>query len=447
VITNVISDESGPIEVAPGRGDLRYSSSPFFDLRRSIDLIGGQVSFAQLFATQPMVASVVGWLLRQSRRVPLKAYRRTGDDSRERLKPADHPLARGIVNPWEGGSQVDLTEALLGPFLVHGNALADVDQGAFNRIRFKPADWRFALPVMLWSGAPISGWEIERNDPSGPRNRPVESVLHVRAWSPLGPIGISPLQQLGVTIAIEDAAKRHQRAMLRNGARPPSAITASSEFLGLAPQERAALEATLREEIDRLYTGPENSGRPALLSPGLKWEQVGHTAVEAELIAQRVVNRTESQSVYGLPPAPLGVIERGAELAEQRQMAYTDGLAPPLILIEAVINAQLVAGLLKEEDVYVEFDFAGILRGDKLKEIESLRESISYSLMTPNEGRSILNMPQSDADGMDDFYLPRNNLWPQGQPYKPTGTPASTSSDGAGAKHLKHLVGSNGHER
>jgi hypothetical protein len=108
-------------------------------------------------------------------------------------------------------------------------------------------------------------------------------------------------------------------------------------------------------------------------------------------------------------------------------MAYTDGLAPPLLLIEAALNAQLVRGLLREPDLYLEFDFAGILRGDRLKEIEALREAIASALLTPNEGRTITNMPRSDQDGMDDFYLPRNNLWPLSVPYPAKGMGGNSS--------------------
>jgi HK97 family phage portal protein len=440
MITSVINDAGVPVEVAPGRGDLRYGSLPFvFNLRRSLNLVDRQVSFARLFCEQPMVASAAGWLMKQARRVPLKAYRRTGDDSRQRLFPEDHPLAAAIEEPWERASQQELVAALLGPVLVHGNAITEIQKARSEAISFIPYDWRYALPMMPWRGS-IAGWEVDRDHPSTFRTVAADNMVHVATWSPLGPLGVSPLEQLGVTIAIEDAAQRHQRAILANGARPPSAILASAEFLGLKADERKELMENLREDIDDIYAGPENSGRPALLPPGLTWEATAHTSVEVELIEQRKIDRLEAFAVYGVMPGVLGVIERTPELEQQRLMSYTDGLAPPLILVETAINSQVVAGILHEDDVFVEFDFAGILRGDKLKEIEAIRDAIATAVMTPNEGRTILNLPREAAEGMDEFYLPRNNLIPVDVPYKAKGMgeggvePGEEAESGTGAE-------------
>lgn len=421
MITSVINEAGTPVEISPGRGDLRRGSVPFvLDLRRYLELVERNVSFSRIFAQQPLIGMCVNWELRQSRRVPLRCYRRVEEDASMPLKPKDHPLAAGIASPKDGMDGAQLVAWLLGSRLVHGNALAPIDQGARNAIRFEPKDWRYSIPVLPWRGE-IAGWEMDTDNPDHRTTQGAETVLHVHEWSPLGPFGISPLEQLGVTIAIEDAAKRHQKAQLLNGARPPSAIEADERFLGLKREERMLLMDQLRGDVDKLFAGPENAGRPPLLPPGLKWNAVGHTAVEAELINQRVVNREEAVSIYGLTPAVLGIIVRGAELPEQRTMAITEGLAPELILIEACINAQIAVGLLKEPDVYVAFDFTGILRGDKLKEIEAMRAAIGSAVLTPNEARDQLQLRRSNKKGMDDFYLPRNNVIPVDVPYQADG--------------------------
>jgi HK97 family phage portal protein len=380
-----------PVEVGAGRGDLRVSSVGAAEWFAhggrfgSLQLIGGKtISHARIAVEQPFVTAAIGRLVQSSVRVPLKAYRRTGDDSRERLRSDDHPLARGILAPWEGAGQPQLVQHLLGSLLVQGNGLVDVDEGA-RSLRFDDLDWRTCTPIKA-SARRISGWTVREDGEE--RELSADRVVHVAWWSPLGPTGISPLRTLGTTVAIEDAAQRFQRAMLQNGARPPSAVEADESFLGLDRDERDELIKGLRADLQSIYAGPENAGRPALLPPGLKWKGVGHTAVEAELIKQREVTRDEINAVFQIPPPMVGDLRRAtfSNIAAQREMYYTESLAPPLVLIEQALNAQLVRHLLREDDVYVEFDFAGVLRGDRLKEVQALREAIDASLMTPNEG-------------------------------------------------------------
>lgn len=367
------------------------------------------ISYANLFNTQPWVAAAVMRMLTWSVRVPLKVYLRTSSDSRERLQPSDHPLAGAFVWPWERGSRAQLIMSLLGPLLVHGNATVQIVIEPDETIRFYPRDWRFMRPIYS-SPSEVSGWETDED--GAVETLPADHVLHVAWWSPNGPLGVSPLYQLGVTLALEDAAQRYAKSNMRNMARPPSAVTVSSDFLGFDKDVRDQVIANLRQQISDIYSGPENAGKPAILPSGLDWKQVGHTAQEAELIEQRRVNREEIAAVYQIPPPMMGILDHAtySNVEVMRDMAYTDSLGPYLVLIEQAMNAQLIYGLLGEQDVYVEFDFAGVLRGDRLKEVQAIREAIGTGVLTPNEGRIRLNYPKSSDAGADALYLPTNNL-------------------------------------
>jgi HK97 family phage portal protein len=422
------------VEIAPGRGDLTRSSVPVGPsaplLQPFIAAIPGgglltvdgkQISFAKLFAEQAWVAAAVMRQLTWAVRVPLKVYRRTGDDSRERLRDGDHPLATAVSHPWPGAYPAQLVMNLLGPFLVHGNSVVELDEGASGAIMFQPHDWRRIAPIKATpTSATIDGWDIFDDFGRKERSASANETVHAAWWSPLGPEGISPLRQLGVTLRIEDAATRYQQNQFRNGARPPSAITATTEFLTLDDVVRDKLFEQLREDVTQLYAGPENGGRPALLPPGLDWKPVGHTSREAELIEQRYIDREEIAAVYQIPPPMLGDLRRAtfANIVELRQVAYTDGLGPPLVIIEQALTSTYQE-LSRERDVYVEFDFSGVLRGDALKEINAIRAAIATGVMTPNEGRSIRNMPRSDEPNADRLWMPWNNLQPLGSEPQP----------------------------
>jgi HK97 family phage portal protein len=333
-----IADPSGvPIEIGPGRGNLRLTSAPFAfgqgEYAVGAPLVGGRiVSFAKIFVSQPWVAAAVMRLLTWSVRVPLKVYERTGENDRRRLSPTEHPLSAALVSPWPRGSQAQLVQALLGPMLVHGTSLTQVDQGAKNAIRFDPADWRGVTPIMPTFNE-IAGWKV--NESGDERFITVDQALQVSYWSPIGPVGVSPLQQLGTTLAIEDGAQRYQRALLGNSARPPSALQSSKEFLGLDVKKQDEMLANLREDISDIYGGVDNAGKPALLPPGLEWKIVGHTAVEAELIDQRKVAREELAAVYMIPPPMIGILDKATYCLPADSLIATERGSIPISEVQA----------------------------------------------------------------------------------------------------------------
>ena len=409
-----------PIEIAPGRGDLNYSSGGWGfvpEMLNSLAVIGRTVSYSSLYRTQPWVGAAIRMMMELASRVPLRVYERTGDGPTDRreLVPKDDPIAAAIYKPWDRGSQLSLTLACLGPLLVHGNGLMHIESGANGSFQFAPKDWRFAMPIMPWRDL-LVGFRFDTDMGYFTFDAPIDEVLHISWWDPVGPtqscLGVSPLEQLGTTLAIEDGAQRYQRSLFQNGARPPSAILMSEQFLSLKPHEREAVKAQMRTDLTSIYAGPENAGKPALLPPGLTWEAVGQTTVEAELVAQRQVTREEVGGVFRCPPPLLGIMDKAnySNVESLRQMVYPDCIGPKLMLIEQSISCQIIRDLLGRDDVFVEYDFSSVVRGNFLEQITALRAAVGSGLFSPNEGREALGKQRSEQEGMDNLYLPANNL-------------------------------------
>lgn len=378
---------------------------------------GRPVSHARMFQDQPWVGIAVMRMLTWSVRVPLKLYERLDDNgNRRRIQPAEHPLAAAIVEPWPRAWQAQLVHGMLGPLLVHGNGLVDVMSGAGDRIRFDLVDWRTAQPVFANprdSSTEVLGWRVTGLDGADLGVLSSDTTMHPRWWSPLGQIGVSPLRQLRTTLATERAAIDWAMTYLQNAARPSGVVEVDDKFLGLDPEERQRLLDQVRGDLRAAYAGPARAGVLPVLPPGLKWSSADHsTAVEAQLIEQRIANREEVAAVYQIPPPMIGILKDAtfSNIETQREMAYTDALAPPLVLLEQVMTAHICRHLLADPALFVEFDFGLILRGDRLKEIQAIREAIGTAVTTPNEGRRVLNLPPSTADGADALWIPANNL-------------------------------------
>jgi HK97 family phage portal protein len=380
-----------------------------------LGLIGGRtVSYAELYRTQIWVAICVHKIARQIGRLPLKAYRRQ-TKGRERILTGN--LAGLLKRPWDRAGPTHLKQAMALPTLVHGGGLLRKVRGetAGPVMGVQPLVWQMMTPHRA-AGGEVEFWESSQ--PGVPRFLDPEEVIHVGFRGLDGPLGVSPLEQLGVTLAIEDAAQRHQQAMLRNGARPPSALELDKEFLtAIDRDQRQTMIAGVREDVSLLFAGPENNGRPPILPPGMHWKGIAHTAVEAELIEQRKLTREEVAACYDIPPPLIGILEYAtlANVAEAHRMLYTTILAPWLNLIEETIDAQLIAAEPSiRGDIYVEFDLSEVLKGDLLQRAQALALQIAHGVLTIDEAREIENRPTFDLPETSRPLYPANNLKPAG---------------------------------
>lgn len=235
-----------------------------------------------------LVAESVAW-------APVYAL---GDEAAE----AASARAAGLVTP-------GLLDTAAAQLLLHGNAFLQIlleGEGA-------PAELYALRPERVSVEPGAGGWpaayvyragEVKTRLPARDGlGRP--SLVHLKAMHPLDDhYGLGCLGAASGAIAIHNAATRWNKALLDNAARPSGALTLDGgEEAVLSPEQHDRL----REELDRMFAGPDNAGRPMLLEGGLKWQAMSLTPADMDFVGLKAAAAREIALAFGVPPMLLGL--------------------------------------------------------------------------------------------------------------------------------------------
>lgn len=427
-------ETSGPYQLtSAGRRSIAQGSYPFGmgSTQSHISLLGEgrTMSYAQIYRRQPWVAIAINKLARQVARLPLKVYEPGSGDDRRHIRTGRLPDL--ISEPWPGGGALQLKHRMAFSALLNGNSLLGKyrpSAGAPPK-EFIRLDWRCVVPHGE-TGGPVEFWETRQTGKQ--LFLSTEDVLHLAWESPHGDIGVSPLEQLEVTIQSEDAAQRYGATSLGGGGRPGGILT-GPEGKVIKPEDREELreQITNKDPLDGAFS-------MAILNHGWKVDAWSQTAVEAALIEQRRVNREEIGAVYDLAGPLIGILDHGtfSNVAELHRHLYVTTLGPWLTLIEDSFQAQVIRGEPAFEGQWVEFDLGEVLKGDPRERSVALRNFVQAGIYTINEVRKLENLPRIDLPICDEPLIPLNNLAPASQG-RPTG---SETEEPAGPIVSSHIA-------
>lgn len=351
------------------------------------------ISYADVYASQPAIGSVVNKLVRQISTLPLKVYQRPQGNASQNGKPKhpteihDHPLCELICHPAPGYGTVSLLEWITMPLFVHGNSLVAkfrLNGPLTPPTTLIPLDWRF---VQAWAriGEPVLLWATVQ---TGIMKWIAPSETIYTAWtSPAGTngawLGTSPLHQLGVTIAIDEAAQRFAFNHFKNGTRPGGIIT-------LPPtanvQQNPDMVERMQRKAEEAYAGVDKAFRVAVLGGGADWKPWGQTADEAQLTQTREWDRGEIRDLFDLPPD-------GDTMAPERDaQLYKTTLRPHLKMVDDRLNAQLVQPEPEwmADRLFLKIDLTEVLWGDPLTLSDKMVAEVGAAITTRNEARHAL---------------------------------------------------------
>jgi HK97 family phage portal protein len=341
-------------------------------------------SYEAIYRSQPILAAVVDKLSRRIATLPRQILR--GDPMGGVREPADDTgLASLLRRPMPRRSGTYLVACIATSLLVHGNWI-----GAKLRTAgpdtppdmLWPLDWT-QLSAYGTPGGTVEWWSTTQFE-GVERFIAVEDTVHIAWPSPSGgEIGISPVEKLGVTIAIEDAAQREQTAVFKNGIRPSAAVSVDLEN----PTKEQLVRAG--EIVKAAHRGVDKSGSWVWLGANTKITPLSFSPVEAALMDQRQRTWEEIAAVYDMAGPLSGDLTHGTYSNVQviLDSLYRDVIPPWTTLIVETFQAQLIDPEPAWMDLHIRFDFTDKLRGDPVTASQADRSDVEAGLKTRDEVR------------------------------------------------------------
>ena len=352
------------------------------------------VTYEQMYRRQPWVFAVVNKLVMGIARLSVNVYDGVDAETRTRVRGADgNGLPALLTTPFPRASQTRLKVQFLLDLFVQGECLLVPYRPSLGSppTELWPIPWKYVTTIEDASG--IIGYRVMAGGVMA--TLAPEQVVHV--WLPGR---VSPLEALARTLALEDASMDLQNATMANGVTPRAVFTAAK--LTRNPDD----ETKLRNELEKLYSGPANGGRFALLGGEWSVDTLGVSAADVALIDQRKLSREEVIGAYGLTSMQMGLSEKAAyaSMLEARRAFYVDAVGGAVELVEDELQAQLVAPEPAWDGLYLKFNVDEILRPDPEARARMHLMMQQSGTNAANERRRYEELPPADPTLTDNPY-------------------------------------------
>ena len=321
--------------------------------------------------------------------LPFNLYRKTKNG---REVADDHALQNILHSlPNKEMTSMDFRTQLLASLLLQGNAYNDV-------YRTRAGEVGEIIPLTA------SKMHVYRSEKTGQlafeehSNGVIRTIPNKRMWriaglGTNGIVGLSPIGLMRESVGIAMATEEHAARMFSNGAKPGGILEHPGK---LSPDASAALV----DSWNKAYQGTKNVNKVALLQEGLKWQQIGMTATDAQFLESRKYQRSEIAGIFGVPPHMIADLEKAtfSNIEHQSIQFVVFSLLPWMKRIEQSVYRDLLTRSERKE-YYVEHNAQGLLRGDSKARSEFYSNLFNVGSISINDIRRLENMNSIGAEG------------------------------------------------
>ncbi len=339
------------------------------------------------------VGSCVRILAEEIASLPFRFYAGNGADRRH---VSDSVVEKLLWKPNDKQTRYEFMETMIGHLALRGNAYAWIGTGRSSLMPLHPGR---VEPKQRDDGSVYYeitkvGGQVEAVDQS--------RILHLKAFSQDGVVGLSPVGLHRETLGMDEAARDHAATYFGNAAKPNGFITSKTP-LGPDAQEQ------LKQDFARFSRSESRYETPAFPFE-LDWKQVGLSNKDSQYLESRKFTRAELASIWRVPLHMLNDLDgakyNNMELQDLALLKHT--LRPYMVRVEERVTDTLVYPEVDGAGLFMEFVAEGLLRGDTKSRYESYRTGLGgpgtgAGWLSVNDVRRLENLPA--IDGGDRVYL------------------------------------------
>jgi HK97 family phage portal protein len=149
-----------------------------------------------------------------------------------------------------------------------------------------------------WAVRERKGERMIRRDETG-----WSPLLHLKLFHPQDDVlGLPALAPARRALDLHNASADWAKSLIDNSAKPSGALIYSGH--GRMPPEQFD---RLKQDLDALYSGAANAGRPLLLEGGLDWRPMSLSPADMDFLQARNSAAREIALALGVPPQLLGI--------------------------------------------------------------------------------------------------------------------------------------------
>lgn len=326
----------------------------------------------------PAVWAAVSFLSRTLASLPLHVYERSSDET----KKLDNPLSRLLLcAPNEETTSFKWRQYFWQQVFTGGRGLTWIERSN-NTV------------VGLWNIDPVGAKIIRNNGRTtyqvGEKTPyPAADVIDLPFM--LKHDGLShygPLQSGAKTIQLAMSMNDYGANFFQGGGIPPLAVK------GPMPSGKEALQRA-QEQISESIKASRDSGIPITNLPsGYELVPIGFDPEKGQMTEARRFQVEEIARLYNLPPVFLQDLTNGTfSNTEQQDLHLVKHVVSQwACAFEQELNLKIYG--MRNKSKFIKHNLDGLMRGDLTSRMDALAKGVNNAIRTPNEVRSLENLPK-----------------------------------------------------